>query len=382
MPYIGFSNASRAAANFVESALAPNVFSLIAGRTIAGVGIGIVSVVGTLYLAEVSPERIRGRLVSIYMTANMAGIICGYLIELVFDSDGKWQWILGFPVVVAVPFAVSAWALPETPRWLVRRGRIVDAKAALRRIHKTEDVDQELEDIEAGVGNRKGNWTNLLGADVRRALIICVGLGILQRMTGITIAFLYGPIIFEFAGMHSLSTDVLAGLGVGVAFLVGQVISLALVDRLGRRPLLILGYSGMVCGLVSLGAAFAMGEGSLLGQWMAVGGVMLLAGAWAVGPASVTYLLISELFPQHVRGSAMSVATVAIWLTFLFMTFTFLTTMEFLGKSMTFWAYALMSAVAIGAVYLFVPETKGRKLEEISASIVQTIRNSPHQTRS
>ena len=277
--------------------------------------------------------------------------------------------MLGFPAVVAVPFVVGAWALPETPRWWIRSNRMDRARAALTRIRKTADVDQELDRIQAGVGSRKGNWSDLLAGDVRPALIIGVGLGVLQRVTGVTIAFLYGPTIFKFAGLQSVTVDILAGLGVGTVFLAGQVLSLVLVDRLGRRPLLLLGYGGMVCGLVPLGLAFAMGGDTLLWQWTAVGGVLLLAGAWAAGPGSVTYLLISELYPQHVRGPAMSVATVAIWSSFLVMTFTFLTTMEALGASLTFWAYAVMSVIAMAVVYRFVPETKGKTLEEISARL-------------
>lgn len=353
------------------SALAPDLLLLIGARALAGAGIGLVSVAGTLYLAEVSPAHVRGRLVSVYMTANMAGVIFGYMVELALDADGSWRWMLGFPVVIAVPFIVGAWALPETPRWWIRNDRMERARAALRRIRKAEDVDQELDRIQASVGSRKGNWSDLLAGDVRPALIIGVGLGLLQRVTGITIAFLYGPTIFKFAGMQSVSMDIMAGLGVGAAFLVGQVLSLVLVDRLGRRPLLLLGYGGMFCGLFPLGLAFAMGGDSLLWQWMAVGGVMLLAAAWAAGPGSVTYLLISELYPQHVRGPAMSVATVAIWLSFLVMTFTFLTTMEILGASLTFWAYALLSVIAMAVVYLFVPETKGKDLEEISAGLAR-----------
>lgn len=351
------------------SALAPNVPALAAGRALVGSAIGIVSVVGTLYLAEISPDHVRGRLISIYMAANMGGVICGYLVELALDAEGSWRWMLGFPVVIAVPFALGVWALPETPRWCVCNDRLGPAKTALRRIRRGTDVERELEHIQASVGGRKGSWSDLLGAALRPALVLGIGLGVLQRVTGINIPFFYGPTIFEFAGMQSVRMDILAGLGVGTALLVGQLLSLIVVDHLGRRPLLLIGYGGMVCGLFPLGLAFALGDQSQLGQWMAVGGVMLVAAAWAAGPASVTFLLISELYPQQVRGPAMSVATVAIWSSFLVMTFTFLTTLNWLGESATFWAYGLLSLVAMGLVYLRVPETKGKDLEEISRSL-------------
>ena len=275
--------------------------------------------------------------------------------------------MLGFPLIVAVAFGVGAWALPETPRWWLSNDRIDRARAALQRFRDAEDVDQELDQIRVSLGSRTGSWSDLLSAVVRPALMIGIGLGILQRVTGVTIAILYGPTIFKFAGMQSVSMDTLAGLGVGAAFLAGQVLYLVLVDHLGRRPLLLLGYGGMLCGLVALALAFAMGGDSSLGQGLAVVGVMVLAGAWAAGPGSVTYLLISELYPQRVRGPAMSVATVAIWLSFLVMSVTFLSTVEILGESLTFWAYAVACVLAMAIAYRFVPETKGRNLEEISA---------------
>jgi sugar porter (SP) family MFS transporter len=355
----------------IASASAPNVLSLIGARTLAGTGIGLVSVVGTLYLAEVSPDHLRGRLVSIYMVANFVGVIGGYLVELAFDADGSWRWMLGFPAFIAIPFAVGAWALSETPRWLICNHRLDRARAALGRICKDTDVDQELQHLQASVGSRRGNWSDLLAAELRPALVIGVALGLLQRVTGITIAFLYGPTIFRSAGMQSVSLDIWAGVGVGIAFLIGQVLSLVLVDHLGRRPLLLLGYGGMAVALVLLGVTFAMGSELALVQWLSVGGVILLAGAWAAGPASVTFLIISEIYPQDVRGPAMSLATVALWLSFLVMTFTFLTTIELLGESLTFLAYGLFSVIAVGVVCVFVPETKGKSLEQISAGLVR-----------
>ena len=297
----------------LASGLAPNEISIAAGRALVGFAIGIVSVVGTLYLAEISPDQVRGRLVGIYMTANMLGVICGYLVELAFDADGSWRWMLGFPAILAVPYIFGVWVLPETPRWCVCNNRLPHAHEALGRFRRKEDVERELAYIEANLGGRKGGWSDLLGPELRRALILGIGLGILQRITGIGIAFFYGPTIFAFAGMQSVSMDILAGLGVG--------------------------------------------------------GVMLLAASWAAGPACVTFLLISELYPQQVRGPAMSLATVAIWASFSLMTFTFLTTIELLGETGTFWAYGLLSLIAVVMVYRQVPETKGKDLEEIAASL-------------
>ncbi len=353
------------------SALAPDVAFIAVGRVLAGIGVGLVSVLATLYLAEVAPGQVRGRLVAIYMTANMGGVLLGYLVELAFDPGGSWRWMLGFPAILAALFGLGVYWLPETPRWCLCNDRLELARAALRRLRGRDDVDRELDEIESSVGTGKGTWSDLFASALRPALLIGVGLGVLQRVTGIDIAFFYGPTIFEFAGIKSLRIDIVSGLGVGTAFVLGQLVSLVLIDRLGRRPLLLIGYAGMACGLVPLGLAFAIGgESDLLG-WMAVAGVILLAFAWAVGPSGVTFLLISELYPQSVRGPAMSVATVAIWLSFLVMTSTFLTLVEILGESATFWGNGVICAIAMAVVFFLVPETKGKSLEEVSAGLAR-----------
>ncbi|USG60366.1 sugar porter family MFS transporter [Sneathiella marina] len=353
----------------LASALAPNLSSIAIARGVVGIAIGMVSVVGTLYLAEISPDHLRGKLIGIYMLANMGGVICGYLVELAFDTTGNWRWMLGFPAFIAIPFAAGVWMLPETPRWCICNNRPDQARDALERLRATDNVGGELGRIQAGVSPQAGGWAGLLGNDVRPILVIGLGIGIFQRVTGISIAFFYGPTIFGFAGMESVSLEILAGVGIGVALFIGQFVSMLLVDKVGRRPLLLWGYAGMVAGLVPLGLAFATGGETLLIKWMAVGGVMLLAGAWAAGPASVTFLLIAELFPQHVRGPAMSVTTMAIWSSFMLVTFSFLSIMERLGPALTFWSYAAIAAFAFIAVFFRVPETKGKSLEEISSSL-------------
>ncbi|MCR9212822.1 MAG: sugar porter family MFS transporter [Proteobacteria bacterium] len=350
-------------------AAAMDVLFIGIGRALVGSAIGLVSVVATLYLAEVAPDHVRGRLVGIYMSANMLGVVCGYLVELAFDTSGNWRWMLGFPAIIALPFAIGVWVLPETPRWCLCNNRPDPARAALKRIRGHDRIEEEINQINAGLGQQGSGWGALLAANIRPALYLGVGLGILQRITGISIAFFYGPTIFEFAGMEAISLDIVAGLGVGIALVVGQVASVFVVDKLGRRPLLLIGYAGMVAGLLPLGLAFALPQPSELAQYMAVGGVMLLAGAWAFGPASITFLLISELYPQHVRGPAMSLATVAIWLSFLVVTFTFLTVEGLLGPSTTFWIYGGIAAFALLVTLFKVPETKGKSLEEISASL-------------
>ena len=347
---------------------ASSVMAIAGGRVVSGVGIGAISVVGVLYLAEIAPDHARGRLIALFIGATIVGMVFAYLTELDFAKTDGWRWMLGMPAFIAVPYVVGVLLLPESPRWYFGRGLTDRARASLERVAGKGTVDAEYKKLEALSEAKQGRWLDLLAADVRPAVLIGIGLGVFQRITGINIIFFYAPTVFELAGMKSLSMDILSGLWVGVAMLAAQIFSVFVIDHLGRRPLLIAGYVGMLCGVLPLAAAFAWGSDSVLAQYAAVGGLMVLAAAWMIGPAGVSFLLISEIYPQRLRGPAMSVATVAIWVSFLIVSLTFLTSIDLIGRTATFAVYGLLCLLAAIFAYFLVPETKGKSLEEISAS--------------
>ncbi len=226
---------------------------------------------------------------------------------------------------------------------------------------------QNLEDIQSSLAVQSGGWRDLFTPMVRPALIVGVGLAILQQITGINTVIYYAPMIFEFTGAKSASASILATIGVGVVNVAMTVVALLLVDRVGRRPLLLIGLTGMIIGLGVLGLAFQLPSLSGSLGWIAEISLMLYVGAFAIGLGPVFWLLISEIYPLKIRGVAMSVATSANWGANLFVALTFLTLIQATGRSSTFWLYGLVGIVAWLFTWFYVPETKGRSLEDIES---------------
>jgi SP family galactose:H+ symporter-like MFS transporter len=354
-------------AGAIVTALSPTFTLLIAGRIIVGAAIGVASFTTPLYISEVSPVKIRGRLVSINQVALTSGIVISYLVDYALVDIQGWRWMFGFAAVPAAILAVGMFRLPESPRWLVSKNLIDSARTVLERIRRTKDVGTELEDIQSSLAVQSGGWRDLFTPLVRPALIVGVGLAILQQITGINTVIYYAPMIFEFTGAKSASASILATIGVGVVNVAMTVVALLLVDRMGRRPLLLIGLAGMIIGLGVLGLAFQLPSLSGSLGWIAEISLMLYVGAFAIGLGPVFWLLISEIYPLKIRGVAMSVATSANWGANLFVALTFLTLIQATGRSSTFWIYGLVGIGAWLFTWFYVPETKGRSLEDIES---------------
>jgi MFS transporter, SP family, galactose:H+ symporter len=351
----------------IVTALSPTFTLLISGRIIVGAAIGVASFTTPLYISEVSPIRIRGRLVSINQVALTSGIVISYLVDYALADIQGWRWMFGLAAVPAAILAAGMFWLPESPRWLVSRNLIDSARTVLERIRRTKDVGTELDDIQSSLAVQSGGWRDLFTPLIRPALIVGVGLAILQQITGINTVIYYAPMIFEFTGAKSASASILATIGVGVVNVAMTVVALLLVDRVGRRPLLLIGLTGMIIGLGVLGLAFQLPSLSGSLGWIAEISLMLYVGAFAIGLGPVFWLLISEIYPLKIRGVAMSVATSANWGANLFVALTFLTLIQATGRSSTFWIYGLVGIGAWLFTWFYVPETKGRSLEDIES---------------
>jgi sugar porter (SP) family MFS transporter len=348
----------------LSTALVSTVMWLIVGRVVGGVGVGMVSVTTPLYISEISPDNVRGRLVSFFMLGGLCGGLIAYLTDYAFSPFHGWRWMFGLGAIPAIIFGVGMVFLPESPRWLASHAREDKARAVLMRLRGTANVEDEFQRIQTSLGQQKGGWAELMSPVVRPALIVGIGLGICQRATGINMGFFYAPTIFELAGFESAAVDILASAGVAVTMVLMCIVAMQLLDRVGRRPLLLIGLAGMVLSLGLLGLVFAVPHGGLVGG-AAVGSLMLFVGFWALGPAAASFLLISEIYPLRIRGTAMSIATVSLWAAYLLSSLTFLTLIDLLGRSGTFWLYGLVGIFVWFFVYFLVPETKGRSLEEI-----------------
>jgi sugar porter (SP) family MFS transporter len=351
----------------MAAALAPDTAWLIAARIVAGTAIGIASFVAPLYITEIAPVNIRGKLVSINQLALTSGIVASYLIDYVFADTQAWRWMFAMAVIPAAAFGFGLIFIPDSPRWLVSHGRAAQARSALTRIRAPEEVEDELGRIQHSVGQQQANWSELLSPMLRSAMIVGVGLAIAQQITGINTVIYYAPTIFKLAGLSSASVAILASVGVGVANVILTVAAMQLIDQVGRRPLLLVSLAGMALSLFVLGLAFALPQASGNLGWIAVSSLMVYVGSFAIGLGPVFWLVLSEIYPLRIRGRAMSIGTAANWSVNLIVALTFLTLTQVLGNAATFWLYGIVSIGAWLFAFFLVPETKGKTLEEIEA---------------
>ena len=341
----------------------------LAGRVLIGMAIGVASFVVPLYISEIAPSALRGGMVSINQLFITLGILISYGVDYLFSSSGDWRAMFALGAVPAAVLLVGMLLLPDSPRWLASRQQTDRATAVLQKIRGTREVSGELDDIRKSIKAQKGGrWSDLLAPSVRMPLIVGLGLAVLQQLTGINTVIYYAPTIFQFAGLHSAGASIAATAGVGTVNVLATAAAVVLIDRTGRRPLLLAGIAGMAVSLAVLGAGFAFSGavqgGSLLGLITAVSLTAYIA-SFAIGLGPVFWLLIAEIYPLNVRGRAMSVATVANWAANFLITLTFLTLVGILDQAGVFWLYALVSIIAWFFVLRLVPETKGLTLEEI-----------------
>jgi SP family galactose:H+ symporter-like MFS transporter len=351
------------------SAAAPDVATLIVGRFVIGIAIGLSSVAAPLYIAELAPARRRGTLVSLFQLAVTVGILASYLVDGMLAPTHAWRTMLGVAIIPGAALVFGMLPMPESPRWLMKHGRAAAAGAALRRVRHAPTVDAELQEIAADIAqDRPAAWRNLWAPELRPALLVGIGLAVFQQVTGINTIIYYAPQIFQAAGFGSATTALAATTGIGVVNVLATVVAIALVDRWGRRPLLLAGLTGMIVNLLSL--AVASHEGTTAG-WLGAAtvaciGLYIVCFAFSLGP--IVWLMISEIFPNRIRARAASVSTAANWLANFAVSLTFPLLRANLGSSLTFALYALLGVMAIAFVARRVPETRGKTLEEIAAS--------------
>jgi len=353
----------------LTSAIAPSPAILIVSRVVLGLAIGLASTNVPVYLSEVAPARARGWVVSLFQLAVTIGIVIAYLTDYAFAGMEGWRWMLGLAVVPALVFGTGMFFLPETPRWLIRGGQHEVAHRVLIRIRELADVDVEIEEIKASLAQQteSGRWVDLLSQQVRPALIVGLGLAIFQQITGINTVIYYAPKILQAAGFNSASGAILATAGVGVVNVGMTIIAMFLVDRAGRRPLLLVGIAGMIVTLGMLGLSFRISNQSVQLAWIAVICLMGYVASFAISLGPIFWLMIAEIYPLKIRGLAEGMAATFNWGSNLLVSLTFLTLVEKLGASSTFLLYAFASVASWLFAYYLVPETKGRTLEEIEA---------------
>lgn len=352
------------------SALSQGAFELILSRFILGLSIGIASFAAPLYLAEISPPEMRGKIVSLNQLAITVGILGSYIVDYALAEQEAWRWMLGLGIFPAIALLVGLRFLPESPRWSLMRGDSETARKTLQTIRQADQVEGEMQEIASSFKLKSLGLSSLFSGWVLPVSLIAIGLSFFQQATGINTIIYYAPTILKQAGFEQEKMAILATLVLGVVNVAATIASLFLIDRWGRRPLLLVGIIGMSISLSVMGLAFYWKEVAWVST-LAVGGMIAYIICFAISLGPICWLVISEIFPAELRGVGASFATSANWMFNGVVAATFLTLVNRFGASGTFWLYATVCLIALVFIYFFVPETKGKTLEEIQTEMAQ-----------
>lgn len=338
-------------------------------RFAAGIGVGMASMLCPMYIAEISPAAVRGRNVAINQLTVVIGILITNLVNYFLADSGpdSWRWMFGLGAVPSVLFLVGVNWLPESPRWLIKAGRTQEAEKVLHKIGSEGFVEQTITAINKSLaGGSAGGFKEIFAKSVRPAVIVGITLAVFQQLCGINVVFNYTSTIFESVGAN-LNRQLFETVAIGIVNLLFTLLAMWQVDKLGRKPLMLIGSLGL--SIVYIILAF------LLQQHLSAGlvslFVLLAIGIYACSLAPVTWVLISEIFPNNIRGAASSVAIVSLWSAYFILVFTFPILAKKLGTYGPFYLYSAICFAGFLFVKTKVNETKGQTLEELEDNLIR-----------
>lgn len=350
------------------ASFASQVSYILAGRLVIGLAIGIGSYTAPLYIAEVSPFELRGGLVSLNQLMITIGILCSFLINFAFTNfDGSWRWMFGIGLIPAILLSIGMLFLPESPRWLVKENKLDLANAVLKRLRDSNNVNHEIQEIQHSLNVKQAHFSEIFKPWILPVLFLGAMMGFIQQITGINTIIYYAPTIFQLAGFQDASTSILATVGIGIVNVLATIFAIMYLDRWGRRPLLLAGLVGMCFSLLGLSIAFHLNTD--MTRWLAIACTFVYIICFAFSLGAILWLVVSEIFPLEVRGSAMSVAVFSCWFWNFAVSSTFLTILDYIGPSGAFLSYAIACLLSIVFCYYKMPETKGVSLEQIEENI-------------
>jgi len=358
----------------IGTAIPRNLAEFVIFRIIGGVGVGAASITSPMYIAEITPARIRGRMVSVNQFAIVSGMLLVYFANYFISQFGDetwnvnfgWRWMMGSEAIPSLLLLAMMFIVPESPRWLTKQKREKEAFRILAKVDGQRHAQTEMAAIKETIAHESESVTQLFQPGMRIVLVIGVALAVLQQVTGINVFLYYGPEIFKKLGTDT-DAALLQTVVVGAVNLVFTIIAIWTVDKLGRKPLMLIGAAGMGITLFVMGLSAFYQKTEL---WFLVFILGYMASfAFSVGP--VTWVILSEIFPTKIRGRAMAVAAIFLWVANYFVSQTFpmmnenAWLVEKFNRAFPFWVYGGMCVVLVIFVLLFVPETKGKTLEEI-----------------
>lgn len=359
----------------VGTALSINLVQFVIFRIIGGLGVGAASMTSPMYIAEISPAKIRGRMVSVNQFAIISGMLVVYFINYYIAGLGDeawniekgWRFMFGSESIPALLLLILLFFVPESPRWLTKQGQKDKALEVLSKVDGQEYAKTEMRMIEENLSHESSSLSQLFNPGMRMVLVIGVVLAVLQQVTGINVFLYFGSEIFEKLGGETIDAALLQQVVVGAVNLLFTVLAIWTVDKLGRKPLMVIGSIGMGIALFAMGMA---GVWQATGMWM-LWLVLIYIASFALSVGPVTWVILSEIFPTKIRGRAMGIATICLWTanSIVSQTFPMMDENEFLIEKFhhgfPFFIYGSMCVVLVIFVARIVPETKGKSLEEI-----------------
>ena len=353
------------------SALAKDLTVFIGFRIMGGFGVGIASMLSPMYISEVSPAERRGRLVSLNQLAIVIGILLAFISNalLVDSGDNNWRWmlaIMGFPALL---FFITLFFAPESPRWLVQKGFSEKALLTLQKVNGNEIAAVELRSIEDSVNNETDNGTykEIFSPRVRPILLIGVFLAVFSQITGINSIMYYAPVIFQNMGSGANSAVIQTAF-IGCINLIFTFLAISLIDKIGRKPLLIGGTAGMLISLTAISISFYLKkfEGFIILFF-----ILTYCASFAASLGPISWVVISEIFPNKLRSKAMSLAVMAIWIANFFLILVFPFVLSKFGGATAFLIFAVMCTFLLMFAIFKIPETKGKSLEELEKILIK-----------
>lgn len=346
--------------------LAHSFLTIFCARLLLGVGVGVVAVAVPLYVAEIVPANDRGKYMTFFQLLLTFGIVLAYFVDLIFTPSGNWRAMFALVLLPALILFVGMLFLPESPRWLIANKKEQHARAILLRIRQSaHDAENDIRTIKASLQETEGTWFELLSRPFWLPTFAAVAIAIFNQLTGINSFLQYAPLILKNAGIGSDLVTMIGSAGIGILNFICTMIAIAFIDTLGRRPLLIIGVTGVMLSEIYLGAVQYMTFDQFTLGMMSLFGLFAFIVSFAIGPGVVVWLAISELFPTRVRGKGIALCLFFNSLASTLLATFFLPISHTLGMGQTYWLFAAFTFLYLLVAYFLLPETKTKSLEEI-----------------
>ncbi len=355
----------------IGSGISNTITTFILYRILGGIAVGGASVLAPMYIAEVSPAHLRGRMVSLNQLTIVIGISMAYFSNyfLLATGEDAWRWMFAAEAVPALFFFFALFIVPESPRWLIARNDDSKAQEVLTRVAGAEFAAFEMKEIKASLtgSNKRGTLKQLFKKKYSLILFLGIFLAVFQQWSGINVIFFYAPDIFAKANL-GVDAALFQTTLIGVMNIVFTILAMRVIDKIGRKKLMLIASAGMAVSYIIIGYLFMVGKTD---GWLLLSLILVTIAFFAFGLGPTVWVVLSEIFPNKIRGAAMSVATFSLWIASYILTLTFPIFVEWFNTSNTFWIYAAICVVGFWGIFKLLPETKGISLEKLEKQLVK-----------